>query len=228
MFKLQDERNYRDNVWKMLIDANENIHHAPGSYGDCLPTLLGRPMALVYTGFSLELAHEPMRDRSQVVKPSTADPSVKNLLDYEYQIKIGHKHSLHDGFIALVPQVPEAEKAPQKNLTRFEYEKIYTYFGHGQNIADSDAPSPLVLPTTLCALKPYFIDPANFSATAQSIAAFQQEHYKKLRVFTAIIDAFQPIQIFSGILPMQRLQIPAWILEQALENMVIVFRAGPF
>lgn len=102
MFKLQDERNYRDNVWKMLIDANENIHHAPSSYGNFLPALLGRPMALVHTDFSLELAHEPMRDQSQGIKPSTADPSVKNLLDYEFQIKIGHKHSLHDGFIALV------------------------------------------------------------------------------------------------------------------------------
>ncbi len=67
-------------------------------------------MALAHTGFSLGLAHEPMRDQSQVVKPSTADPSVKNLLDYKFQI--GHKHSLHDGFVALVPQLAEAEKAP--------------------------------------------------------------------------------------------------------------------
>ena len=67
MFKLQDERNYRDNVWKMWIDASENIHQAPGSYGDFLPALLRRPMALFRTGFSLELAHEPMRDQSQGV-----------------------------------------------------------------------------------------------------------------------------------------------------------------
>ena len=185
-------------------------------------------MALVHTGFSLELAHEPMRDQSQGVKPSTADPSVSNLLDYEFQIKIGHKHSLHDRFVALVPQVAEAEKEPQEDLIRFGYEKIYTYFGHGQNIADINKPSPLVLPTTLCALKPYFIDPEKLSATAQSIAAFQQAHYKKFRVFTAIIDAFQPIRISAGILPMQKLQIPPWILEQTLEKMVIVFRAGPF
>ena len=112
-------------------------------------------------------------------------------------------------------------------MIRFDYEKIYTYFGHGLNIADGDKPSPLVLLTTLCALKPSFIDPLNYSVAAQSIAAFQQEHYKKLRVFTAIIDAFQPIHIFSGILPMQKLQIPPWILEQTLKKMVIVFRAGP-
>jgi hypothetical protein len=31
----------------------------------------------------------------------------------------------------LLPQIAEAGKAPQKDLIRFDYEKMYTYFGHG-------------------------------------------------------------------------------------------------
>ena len=52
----------------MLINANENIPHAPRSYESFLPALLTRPIALVHTVFSLNLAYKPMRDQSRGVQ----------------------------------------------------------------------------------------------------------------------------------------------------------------
>ena len=224
---------YLKHIWNMLIDANEHLHHAPSSYGDFLPAIIGRPVALITMGWSLELATQPMIDQS--AKRNAAVKS-ESLLDYEFEVKIGDKYSLSDGLVALIPESSPEDETKNHLIGNFNFECLYTQYGHFKSpegfaspAKPTDIPesSPLTVPKEFCKLSPYFIDPAKFTSDAQSIDEFTQEHNRHMRIFAGMIDPFQSVHGYSGVLPVQSLRVPAWALDIAMKNITTFFRYGP-
>ncbi|KAF2217899.1 hypothetical protein CERZMDRAFT_92535 [Cercospora zeae-maydis SCOH1-5] len=79
----------------MIEHAIGNLPPAAGTYADALPAVLGRPVALTYSGWSLELAALPHASHAF----SDMDKDTYSALDYEFHLKLGDKSASYDGLI---------------------------------------------------------------------------------------------------------------------------------
>ncbi|OJJ42078.1 hypothetical protein ASPZODRAFT_20804 [Penicilliopsis zonata CBS 506.65] len=195
-------------VWDMVVDANEHIHHTPGQ-ADSQPALIGRPLALVSMGWSLELATRPMRDQTD--QPGMPD---KSLLDYEFALKLGDRQSLHDGLVAYAPASGDS----------FTFDRLFTVYGDPQPPGQTPAPDSLLQAENI-PFHPYWINPTEYSSKAAD--AFAAAHTDRLQVYAALIDPFQSVHGFSGILPTTTLTVPPWALDRDIKAMKTLLRAGP-
>jgi hypothetical protein len=329
MQKLTESNSFLHQVWDMLVDANDHIHHAPTSFADALPALIGRPFALVSMGCSLELATQPMKDQTDSQLPAGGREVDDNLLEYQFGLKLGDRRSLHDGMVAFIPEDKEAQN---DGRSRFSFDTMYSMYGlkgvqrksrrrpqqqqesdtsptstllptpfttvpasdtaaqaaipvlslqtspaasvqpiGGSeailNVSGTSSPaslaqagtpsssessipdipflpraamarttspatvwnSPMVEPTIIepeyVRCKPYFVDPMQYDMN--TIEDFSRAHNRHLKVFAAIIDPFQSVHGFSGILPTVTLKVPPWALGRALKSMGTFIRVGP-
>lgn len=209
MTRLASSNEFLRQVWDMVVDANDHIHHAPGE-ADSQPALIGRPLALVSMGWSLELATRPMCDQTDSPEQS------EDLLKYHFDLKLGDRHSLHDGLVGYTPVSGDT----------FTFDQFYTLYGdNSSSSSGSDSHSGPVLPARNISFNPYWISPTEYSSTTAD--AFVAAHTEKLQVYAALVDPFQDINGFSGILPTTTLSVPPWVLEQSVRAMKTILRAGP-
>lgn len=92
-----------------------------------------------------------------------------------------------------------------------DFDTMYTYFP----APDNAAPRTLIEPATFPTLSPYYLDPEIFNAqpgVAEAQAA-------QLQVKTLLIDPYTAFHLYTGILPIKSLQLPAWSLGTAMRNM---------
>jgi hypothetical protein len=93
------------------------------------------------------------------------------------------------------------------------FNPIYTYFSDATG--KTTAPRTMIDPTTFPSLTPYFIDPSTFTSQLSLLAA----QAAKFMVKTLLVDPYTPFHLYSGILPIKSLQLPAWSLDAAMRNM---------
>ena len=193
----------------MVVDTRDHIHHAHGE-ADSQPALIGRPLALVSMGWSLELATQPMRDQTDSFEQSKED-----LLQYQFELKLGDRGSLHDGLVAYSPAKGDD----------FNFQLLFALYGSSLEDVNPSSGLDSVLPAKNLSFSPYWINPVEYSSTGAD--AFVDAHTDKLQVYAALIDPFQSINGFSGILPTTTLTVPPWALEQAIKAMKTIPWAGP-
>lgn len=92
------------------------------------------------------------------------------------------------------------------------FDTIYTYFPDKSGKPD---PRKMIEPDSFPTLTPYFIDPLTFTQES-SVIAMQAA---KFTVKTMLIDPYTPFHLYTGILPIKSLQLPAWSLDAAMRNM---------
>ncbi|KAF3923904.1 hypothetical protein ABW20_dc0106199 [Dactylellina cionopaga] len=222
--RLKNHR-YLDALMDVVREALEVIRPVPGSYADQLPAILGRPLALVNTGWSLELSTAPMEDQSyQPDKKSS--PTQPTLLEYEFDLKLGDKNNSSDGVIGYFlehPRNPDKKAPDGTDFYNMDYDTICTEFLKPilpplvQNNLDH-----LTCVSSLPKMRPYFINP-----THHSPEDFRYLHDSMFQVFAMIIDPFSSITGYSGILPPKSLQLPPWTVEDAMNKMKPMIRVGP-
>ncbi|KAJ5682773.1 hypothetical protein N7462_005938 [Penicillium macrosclerotiorum] len=227
MERLAGSSAFLHQVWDMVVEANESIHHAPDTLADFLPALVGRPLALVSMGWSLELATAPMRDQTDTGGPTD------DLLGYAFELKLGDRRSMHDGLVAYIPE--------DVNLTtegsNFAFDRVYTRYGldieprQGRRAREdggepgSMPPGSQVVPAKMLSFQPYWIDPTDYRMDQAD--QFMAAHNRKLQVFAALIDPSQSVHGFSGILPTTTLTVPPAALQDALKQIGTFLRVGP-
>jgi hypothetical protein len=220
-------RAYLSDFIKMVNTAVGDATSAPSAYGTFLHSLIGRPLALVNTGWSLELAINARKTQS--TKQEQKDlPQPKNLLpgtdpdkQYQFPIKLGDKDRAHDGLVAFF----EAKQAPQPG-DELDMANLYTDFAEG---------STVLKPKKNPKLSAYWVDPTGFLSedlndpqkAAEAAVQHAQAHNQGLTVFGAILDPFVAMNAFSSILPVQSLTLPSWTWEAALKKMTAFFHFGP-
>ena len=172
MMQRMSDAKYLFGLWSMLADACQNIHHDPTGAGvDAhLLNLVGRPMALVNIGLSLELATPVMQTQSY----ADLNKAIEIALDeYKFEVLLGDRNNLHDGLVGyFVPPPPPdcpcpcpcpyhplpQEPSPEAGQTDFEPTTpsedpvagkrpdpscIYTEFGYpGRNVVDTATAKP--------------------------------------------------------------------------------------
>jgi hypothetical protein len=210
---------YLRSFWDMITQAVETMPYTPADYAAYASSIVGKPLALVNAGISLELAAPPLVSQTTLppTKPTPNDPT--DLLHYLFPIKIGDAERPYDGVLGYFD-------TDNTTTGTTNWSKLYTYFPHQTSSTDpTDPADPRVLiePSTFPNLQPFYMDPSGplvGNSFAASLAA-------QFTVKTLLIDPYTALHVYSPILPITSLQLPAWSVQAALQKMSAFFKLGP-
>lgn len=224
-------KHYHGEFWSMIASSVSHINQAPDTYSQFLNSLVGRPLAMVNMGWSLELDAASRKNQSTIVGQDV--PPVLGLLPgdgdktYSFPVKFGDKDRAHDGLVGYFePRLKNEKVGTNDDLV---LEKCFTYYG--EKISPVyDGPLLLTQPS---ARYPEFsatwVDPSEYAKKKPEVAAelYEQAYNRNLSVFGAIVDPFLPINAYTSILPIKSLKLPTWTWESALKKMTTFIHAGP-
>jgi hypothetical protein len=216
--KLAQNTRYLQEFFDAINKALEHdaIPYAHNLYAGYLPAITGRPLALVNTGWSLELSHPFYVDQSAVPRGSgTPEPGVK---EYHFPIKLGDRERTFDGLLGYFPQ-DHQETGPYN----FDFDSFYTYFAD----TESDT-TKSIKPENFPKLTPYYNSPFDIPTNrAKEPATVVKEYNNELKVFAMLVDPFTAIHGYSTCQPIKELRLPHWALEQSLGRITAFFHMGP-
>lgn len=225
--KLTDPE-YLKGFWHMITTAQDNLPPAPTAYAQFLNSIVGKPLALVNMGWSLELDKPPLTNQStkstvtkperMLTHPRNEDPSPY----YRFQVRLGDKEREYDGLVGyfdtttstsdklnldyintfFAPEDPSQAIKPLQRLNTTNY-PLFTAFWQ--------PPFPT---------GPPYIDPID-------PADFEDRRNAKMSVFGAIVDPFTAVHASSSFLPPMALSLPPWTWQSAMDTMTAFFHAGP-
>ncbi|KAK6516194.1 hypothetical protein TWF506_006105 [Arthrobotrys conoides] len=221
----------------MINSATLQLQAPPSAYSEFTSSLIGRPLALVNMGWSLELSSN---ERSSQV-PKDFDPEKwllpKTITDspddkeeshetYKFEVKFGDKQRGFDGLIGYFNGKPskECELGDALDLKRF-----YSHYSSNDLLRPTD---PRIKYKYL-----KHIDESNYpvfesfyiAPEGKDAAAYEKEYNSHIseHTFGALIDPFSAIHVYSGILPVREIVLPNWTWQTAIDKMKAFFHAGP-
>jgi hypothetical protein len=204
---------YLQALYEVVVDAVETMPYAPADYAAYSTSIVGKPLALVNVGVSLELALPPLE--SQSTRPPSDVPTTPSaaeiLLSYKFPIKIGDKERPFDGMVGYF----DTENSTSSATT---WETFYTYFPASGTTPSGDPRTP-ILPENFPTISPYYVDPVG----PLDNGSFRAIHAIKYLVKTMLIDPYTSTHIYSPILPIKSLRMPAWAVQRALQKMSTCF-----
>ncbi|KAJ9633785.1 hypothetical protein H2199_009232 [Coniosporium tulheliwenetii] len=230
--KLSSDATYLRGFIDMLSNSLGYTAQTPSLYSEFLPSSIGKPLALINIGYSLELATQPLENQSTLVGdgPSGGPSLVK---DYSFPVKLGDGDRTHDG---LVGYFTSLDKQKQSHDSMLALDKIYTYFPRIRHAKDDplvgppridNDPTHTILPSNFPRLRPYHIDPHE-DVPANDLLAFERAHTQQLQVFGCLVDPFTPVHAYTAeVLPIAEVEVPKWAVKLALDKMTAFFRVGP-
>ena len=207
---------YLQGFFDMINGSIANMPYPPSDYSSYANAIVGKPLALVNVGFSLELAAPALTAQNTLGRRPKSEQ--QELGAHEFHYKIGDLERPFDGVVGYYDAVNDSN-AGDGPLGTTLFGELFSYFvprpqtRPGRKIT---AIKPANFPT----LKPYHISPLD---TDDVLAA----HAAKLQVKTLIVDPYTPLHAYSPILPIVSLQLPAWTVQSALKRMTAFFRLGP-
>ncbi|TGJ64883.1 hypothetical protein EYR41_008891 [Orbilia oligospora] len=237
--RLIDELLSKDQIYllsfvDMITDALDRTTVPPSSYGQFVNALVGRPLALVNMGWSLELATAPKKTQStlnnqkNLSNPWGLLPDPQNLKVYSFPVKFGDKGRANDGLVGYFNSFDQFTRRPDDDL---QLKKIYTYFQKNPpDDPDKKSPIKIINNENYPHFKCWWLDlndkNAGFLAKDGHLE-FERQRNKRFQVYGALIDPFLPVTAYTSLLPVQSLKLPTWTWESALKKMTGFFHAGP-
>jgi hypothetical protein len=228
----------------MIDAALRDTSAPPATYGAFQNALTGRPLALVSTGWSLEVSQKPRQNQSTLADQQGL-PGPNLLQDYAFPMRLGNASRRTDG---LVCYFLRRERHSGRSGDDFDLTKIYTYSSSQKEESGKKGESGdkgtvnadklkflhPIQSATLPTLKPYWDDPEKYVSDAGGAAGSQADHTryeasrnKHWEPIAALIDPFLPVHAYTGILPTQALRLPNWTWESSLKRIVTFFHVGP-
>ncbi|KAE9373295.1 hypothetical protein N431DRAFT_544358 [Stipitochalara longipes BDJ] len=210
-------------VINLGLDA---VPAAPTDYANYLPAIIGKPLALVNTGWSLELSTDPLTNQSLQSLDRTAE---KALLSYSFPLRLGDADRVFDGLIGFWDGTPntytstaQSSQGPAlgKELT---LDNLYTHFIPEKTYSTEVQPIDENDTTHFVPLIPYKLDGV-LTRTPDDLHAQANSQYK---VVGTIMDPYTAVHGYSGVQPIAALQLPAWSVQLALKKMTAFFTLGP-
>lgn len=221
---MEADQQYLLSFIHMASKSLESTSSAPSTYASFIQSVVGRPLALVNAGWSLELATDARRNQSHPHGQPSQAPSLP-LVDaeetYMFPVKLGDVDRASDGLVGYFNTLSSPKVDDDIDLS-----KIYTY------CTDEPATGPLqpVTDGTIPRLRCFWLDPQKYltcTTPGEAAAGFTKDWNDQFAVFGTIIDPFSPITAYSSILPIVKLQLPPWTWEKALRKMTAFFHMGP-
>jgi hypothetical protein len=252
LMRLMADPKYLFGLWSVLADACQNIHPDPGGSGGGggggggdghLLNLIGRPMALVNIGMSLELATPAMQTQSyaDLRKRAALGSDEISLDEYQFEVLLGDKTNLNDGLVGyFVPQAnPDKTTGPglpAATTKRPDLNCLYTPFGYPSRndlgAGSTTGSTPPAKPNTFAPPSSHrlFLSPHHVAASAHpDPAAYSRAmcNHPAALVISCLIDPSQPVRIATGIQPTASLALPRWVVSRTLARLRLLFRGGP-
>lgn len=223
------QADYLKGFWSMITLALDSLPPTLNAYSQYLNSIVGKPLALVNMGLSLELDGPQLQNKSinskvqnpdqSLLQPGPNDPQSKI---YTFQVKPGDKEREYDGLVGYF----DVLKDPLTRGQELNLDYIKTYFTPEETI------NPLRPITTEDYLEftTYWVPP--FPETAPFDKPINPDVYtdlrnRKLQVYGAIVDPFTPIHAYSSFLPAKSLQLQSWTWQEAMNTMTAFFHTGP-
>ncbi|KAL7276585.1 hypothetical protein RUND412_000427 [Rhizina undulata] len=205
----------------MINKALGNAPAAPNAYAQFLNTVVGKPLALVNMGWSLELAVDAYANQSTTNKTGPAigllpDDTAPHRPVYKFHVKLGDKDRVYDGLVGYFNTLPHPTEGNELDL-----DNLYTYF-------DSTLPPSPENPLRIIdkmdypSFQPFFVKPDD-TAPDKIINARNEN----LSVYGVLIDPFTPVHGYSSFLPIETLTLPSWTWQTAMNKMTAFFHMGP-
>lgn len=212
-----DGARYLLEFWDMIRRAIPTMPFPPSDYAQYANAIVGKSLALVNAGWSLELAQPafwqqntlpaPRPLRSDETRDYLRGEAEKVLSGYSFPVKLGDADRPFDGLVAYWDS--------DTSTTETDFQDMYTYF---PNPDDGDKGFRVeITPAEYPELVPYFAHTDDSShSTGKGII---QKHLDQMLVTTVLMDPYTPIHLYSSILPIKKLELPAWSLSGAMKNM---------
>ena len=234
-----NDPSYLLGVFHMIVQSLETKNATvPPSYSSYVAAAVGRPLALVNAGWSLELADAESQNwsTSNLTKPDRTllDPNpdldpdnltgsalpVGNAAGYTFKIKLGDAERSFDGLVGAFPASDPSNPSQKSDI---QLNKLYTEFMRSFPTPDPRSPKPTTDPriSLTPSTTPLLLTPYHLTATSKGT------HDSRLQVFGLLIDPFYPVHAYSSILPNKALKLPDWCVENALKRMTAFWQVGP-
>lgn len=210
----------------MINTAIQTMPYPPSDYSAYANALVGKPLALVNVGWSLELAGPALEAQNTLGNlPANVD---NEMWSYDFPIKIGDADRPFDGVVGYFT-------SNNKTTGATDWSKLYTYF-------PSTAPSKKmqtvqISPSNFPILKPTYIDASDPSFIVKGISKDVPEPNKyksyieartaQYVITTMVVDPYTPSHAYSPMLPIKSLTLPPWTIQAAFQRMTAFFRLGP-
>ncbi|KIV76929.1 hypothetical protein PV11_08778 [Exophiala sideris] len=214
----------------MINGAIQTMPFPPSSYAGYANAIVGKPLALVNAGWSIELAEPPVKPQFDSIDQTPGQGQWKGemeLQDYVFHLKIGDEQRNYDGVVGYYTAdkvgTDDAQGPLPDPLQTISMNNLYTYFMPDPPLASTSKNQFVELvPDKYLRLSPYYTDPE--PKTTSDMAA---AHNRKYHITGLLIDPYTAIHAYSPILPTKSLQLPAWTIQAAMDRMHAFFRLGP-
>lgn len=200
---------YLQSFFYMVNQSVDQTPHAPPDYSNYLTSIVGKPLALVNTKWSLELSTPPLQPQQTIGSPLINPNETLDL--YNIPIKFGDASRPFDGLVAYWDI--------NSSTGTTDFSTINTYFNDQYPVAKDDPRQPISenslngFPT----LTPTWVD---------SSVAFEDVN-TNFTLKAMLIDPFTPIHAYTPILPIVSLALPSWTVQDACQKMTAFFHLGP-
>jgi hypothetical protein len=214
--------------------SDESLAHAPTTYANFSSAIVGKPLALVNAGWSLELAGEANLNWSTTDPPICPKPP-RTLLDpagnqippndkssFTFPIKIGDSTRTFDGLVGYFLPSKSPLSATTSDL---DLSALYTFFT--DHLPHPIPPATTSDPRVAISISNFPLHTPYWASCGHKGDAHLFNHDARLQVHGLLIDPFLPVHAYTAILPNSSLKLPQWSVENALKKMTAFWRAGP-
>ncbi|KAH6691798.1 hypothetical protein BKA61DRAFT_499911 [Leptodontidium sp. MPI-SDFR-AT-0119] len=226
--KFDKDPNYLRDFIAVINLGLDAVPAAPTDYANYLPAIIGKPLALVNTGWSLELATDPLTNQSF---QSLDRPVEKAVLDYKFPLRLGDPDRVFDGLIGFYEGTKNTYN-PKTQISQgpvlgaeLSLDYLYTHFiptkVSGTSIKAIDEDNS----THFISLQPYKLN--NHIVLTDTPEDLHAQHNSQYQVVGAIIDPYTSLHGYTGVQPITSLKLPAWSVQLALKRMTAFFTLGP-
>ena len=206
-------------LFHMINGAIKTMPYPPSDYSSYANALVGKPLALVNVGWSLELANPALKAQNTLgIRPPDEQA---DLSSYQFPFKIGDADRPFDGVVGYF--MTDNMKDGVTN-----WDTMYTYFP--DDPATGNKAFTEIEPDNFPTPQPTYINPVTFKSSTmldKTFKSYTEARAAQYLITTLLIDPYTLLHSYSRVLPIKALQLPPWTIEQAFTRMTAFFRLGP-
>lgn len=202
-----------------VIDgAIKTMPYPPSDYSAYANSIVGKPLALVNVGWSLELS-SPALEPQNTLGNLPSDVAAE-LASYKFPLKIGDADRPFDGVVGYFM----SDNTSNGNT---DWSKFYTYFTSAattQVVGIEPSNFPILSAKYIDPKEPY---PVAGVSNTRAYSSYREARTAQHIITTMLIDPYTPLHAYTPILPISSLKLPLWTIQKAFTRMTGFFHLGP-
>jgi hypothetical protein len=197
---------YLQSFFLMINASIKTMPFPPSSYSAFANAIVGKPLALVNVGWSIELAVPALKAQNTLGNtPGGAEAA--NLAAYKFPIKLGDAERPFDGVVGYWNSSNNPDAGNDTDSVKTDFGACYSYFVDKETISFKG-----IQPSNFPLLSPDFVHPEDVKGSLREAEA------RRYTVTTMLVDPYTPLHAYSPILPVKSLSIPEWCIQSGFRS----------